>query len=485
MRRVYKILPILFLAAAPAAMAQPQETESGQKTIAPAVMPDSDGASCVNLTLSQCQELALRHSNTVLNAGLDVAAAKARKQEAVAEYFPKVSATAMAFYAFDPMLELELTDIIGDSPFATGLNEMLNQYAAQYGFSPMYSTLKKGVAAHVSVMQPVFAGGRIVTGNKLARLGMDAASLQQNISLRNVAEDVESGYWQIVSLENKLECLEDVQDMLDTLYRDVMSASDAGLALETDMLQVRLKMNQVKSSGTQLRNGLKLAKMNFFNMIGLEYNPYSTFSQDSLPRLDDIRLTDEISELLPPENYYRAAEDVAVSQAETKLLDLSVESKRLEKRMALGEALPQIGVGVTYGYNNLIDKGSMNGLVFGMVQIPISDWGKTSRKMQRLDAEMQKAENDRLYLQRQLVLQVHKLWLDLTASWEKLQVSEENADMAGALMRQMQDQYSAGMVAVSDLLQAQTQFTQAESDLLDCQIAYRNALQAYLDRTEQ
>ena len=95
MRRVYKILSILFLAAAPAAMAQSQETESGQKMIAPAGMPDADDASFVNLTLSQCQELALRHSNTVLNAGLDVAAAKARKQEAVAEYFPKVSATAM------------------------------------------------------------------------------------------------------------------------------------------------------------------------------------------------------------------------------------------------------------------------------------------------------------------------------------------------------------------------------------------------------
>ena len=178
------------------------------------------------------------------------------------------------------------------------------------------------------------------------------------------------------------------------------------------------------------------------------------------------------------------AEDVAAGLEETKLLDLAVESKRLEKRMALGEALPQIGVGVTYGYNNVIDKGSMNGLVFGMVQIPLSDWGKTARKMQRLDAQMQKAENDRLYLQRQLVLQIHKLWLDLTASWEKLQVSEENADMAEALMTRMHDQYSAGMVAVADLLQAQTQFAQAESDLLDSRIEYRTALQAYLDRTE-
>ena len=471
------ILALLFLAAAPAAIAGTAPADSLSAAV-------EDGNRTVTLTLEQCRELALQNSRDILNASLDVEAAKAQKQEAVAEYFPKVAVTAIAFYAFDPLLELGITDIIGNSEFAENLNNTLTQLATQYGFSPVYSTLKKGVSANVSVMQPVFAGGRIVTGNKLAKLGIEAAGLQQSISLRTTVEDVESAYWQIVSLENKLDCLSDVRTMLDTLYRDVLSASDAGLALETDLLQVRLKMNEVKAGEVQLKNGIRLAKMNFFNSIGVEYNPYSTFSGDGAPGLDDIRLTDDISDISAPQEYYRPAEEVAADQEETKLLDLSVESKRLEKRMALGEALPQIAVGATYGYNNVIDKGSMDGLVFGMIRIPLSDWGKTARKMQRLDTQMQKAENDRLYLQRQLVLQVHKLWLDATAAWEKLLVAEESCDMAEALMKQMEAKYSAGMAAVSDLLQAQTQFTQAEADLLDCRIAYRTALRAYRDKAE-
>ena len=128
----------MILAAAPAAIAQ----SSGvfEETPVSPSMASSD-VRTVNLTLEQCRELALQNNTAVLNAGLDVAAARARKQEAVAEYFPKVSVTAMAFYAFDPMLELELTDIIGDSPFAVGLSNTLNQYAQQYGFSSIYSTL--------------------------------------------------------------------------------------------------------------------------------------------------------------------------------------------------------------------------------------------------------------------------------------------------------------------------------------------------------
>ena len=264
----------------------------------------------------------------------------------------------------------------------------------------------------------------------------------------------------------------------------MLSASGAGLALETDLLQVRLKINELKAGRIRLENGLKMAKMNYFNSIGVEYNPYTTFGQSSAPSLDNIRLTDDIAGFESPEYYYRDVEDVAASQEETRLLDLSVESKRLEKRMALGEALPQIAVGASYGYNNVIDKGAMNGLVFGMVQIPLSDWGGTARKLQRLDAQMQKAENDREYLGRQLVLQVHKLWLDLNAAWEQLQVSLENRDMSRSLMEQMRVQYDAGMVSVSEFLQTETAYAQAESELLDSQIAYRTALRAWLDKSD-
>ena len=450
--------------------------------------PDSAGTAplpSLELTLEQCIDLAMQNNSSVLNAGLDVAAARAQKQEAVAEYFPKVSVNALAFYAFDPLLELEISDILGESDFTSTIQNMLDTYASQYGFSSYYSTLKKGVSASVSVVQPVFAGGRIITGNRLARIGLEAAELQQKIELRTTAEEIESGYWQILSLEEKLRCMDEVGTMLDTLYRDVLSASGAGLALETDLLRVRLKINELNSGRTRLKNGLRLAKMDFFNSIGVRYNPYSTFNCDSVPYIDDIRLADNIPELKSPDNYYRTAEEVAAAQEETRLLELSVESKCLEKRLAIGETLPQIAVGASYGYNNVIDKGSMNGLVFGMVQIPISDWGKTARKIQRLDAQVRKAENDRDYLHRQLVLQVHKLWMDLTAAWEQLQVSGENADMTRTLLSQMQAQYSAGMVPVSDLLQVQTLYAQAESDLLDRKIAYRNALAAYLGKINQ
>ena len=435
------------------------------------------------VSLEQCQEMAIEHNPYILNSRLDILAAQARKREALAEYFPKVSVNALAFYAFDPILEIGLTDIMGDNDFANNLNSLLEGFAAQYGFNTQYSTLKKGMTATVTAMQPVFAGGRIVNGNKLAALGKEAAQLQHEIQLRTTSEDVEKGYWQVVSLEEKMKTLDQMQGLVDTLYRDVNAAVQAGLATENDLLQVKLKKNEIRSGKIRVRNGIRLAKMNLFNSIGLEYNPYSTIRNDSVPYIDDILLSDRLTDLSAPDAYYMPEEEAAARQAESRLLDLSVRSKQLEKKMTVGETLPQIGVGASYGYGNIIDKGQMNGAVFASIQIPLSDWGKTARKMQRYDYQIQKAENEKDFLNAQLILQVRQLWLDLTASWEQLLVARESVETAQSSVYQLESYYRAGMSPLSDLLQAQSQLQECSNEYIDQCIAYRTALQAYLDRT--
>lgn len=444
----------------------------------------ADGRTALSrsLSLEECRSLAVENNADVRNAALDVMAARAQKQEALAEYFPKVSVTAFTFYAFNPMLEIGVTDILGKSDFSYNLQNMINSLASSYGFDPVYSTLKHGVTAGVSVMQPVFAGGRIVSGNRLAALGVEAAGLQQNITRRKTAEEIEKNYWQVVALEEKMKTLDQMQTLLDTLYKDVSSACAAGLVTDNDILQVKLKQNELRSGKIQLKNGIRLSKMLLFNSIGVEYNPYSTIEDDTVPYIDDIVLSDRPDSLLPPGYYYRPEEEIAASQDESRLLEISVQAKKLEKRMALGETLPQIGIGASYGYTDLINDGRMNGAVYAMVQIPISDWGKTSRKVQRYDYQLQKAQNQQEYLNAQLVLQIRKLWLDLESSWEQMAVAQESVRTAEASVRDLKAYYDAGLSPLSELLQAQTQLREAADDYTEQSIGYAMALQAYLDR---
>lgn len=445
------------------------------------LLPVAATAQEVTLTLEKCKDMALQNDPSVRNAHLDVLAAGAQKQEAFSEYFPKVSLNAFGFWSLSPLLEVGIKDIIGENELSEVLGALIESASQQYDFSPIYKALKTGYVASLSAVQPLYAGGRVVAGNKLASLGVEAARLKQEIALRDNEASVESEYWQVVSLEEKLSTVTVLSQLLDTLHKDLSSAVQAGLAVQTDLMQLELKQSELKSGMVQLKGGIRLAKMNLLNSIGQDYC-FLPANADSLkPFIDDIVFADRLDDLLPPQEYYIPEEQLAEGMSENQLLDLSVKAKKMEKRMALGEALPTVGVGASYNYSRTINERA-NGTVFAIVQIPISDWGKVSRRVQRMDYQMQKASNDRDYLSSQLLLQVRQLWLGLTVAWDKMMVAQETMDLAQKTVDQLTGRYEAGLVPMSELLQAQTILRQSTEAYIDSQIEYSAALTAYQSR---
>lgn len=444
-------------------------------------LPLFASAQKVSLTLSDCKEMAVQNDPYVRNAHLDVLAARAQKQEAFAAYFPTVGMNAFGFWSLNPMLEIGVKDIFGETDFSDKLSAIVDVAADQFGFSPIYSTLKTGCVASVSAMQPLYAGGRISAANRLASLGVEAAKVQQDIRLRDNEQSVETGYWQVVSFEEKLQTVSVLSQLLDTLHKDLSSALEAGLAVQTDMMQLELKQSELKSGLVQLKGGIRLAKMNLLNSIGQEYCLLPDLADSLKPHIDDIVFADRLDNLLPPQEYYVPEEEMAASMDESRLLDLSVQAKKEEKRMALGEALPTVGLGASYNYSKTINQ-RFNAAAFAVIQIPISDWGKVSRKVQRVDYQMQKAANERDYLTSQILLQVRQLWLELTVAWDRMMVARETMDMAQKTTDQLMESYNAGLVPLSEVLQSQTVLRQAAEEYIDCQIGYSQALTAYQSR---
>lgn len=438
----------------------------------------------LRLTLEECREMALQNNSSAVGAALDLEAARYQKQEAFAEYFPRVSAMGFGFWAFDPLLEIGVKDIFGNNDFSNNLQGLIDSYAPMYGLPTSYTTLSRGYLAGVSVMQPIFAGGRIVNGNRLAALGVEAAGLQQEVQRRSTSDEIEGYWWQVVSLQEKRELLAGSKEFVDTLFRDVTAAYEAGLVTEDELLQVKLARNELLSNEVQLDNGLKLAKMNLLNSIGQSYTVISANASEERPYIDSIVLADEVGLPGPPEAYYADEESIAASMEETRLLELQVEAAELQKKMALGEALPQLAVGATYGYYDFTGKGDFNGLAFATVQIPISDWGKTGAKMKRLQTQVDKAASQRDYLQSQIILGVRQSWVELNSAWSQYQLALDSEAAAEASFGRVERNYEAGMVTIAELLQSQTSLRQASDKRADALNSYRQALRKWLELAE-
>lgn len=422
----------------------------------------------LELSLEDALSAARQNEVQIKNARLDLQASQYQKQEAFAEYFPRVSAMALGFYAVNPMLEIGITDILGDNDFAWGVQQKAQELAGVYGINTTYTAFKSGYTTSLSLMQPLYAGGRIVNGNRLASLGVEASELQLKMQVRKTEEQIEKDWWEIASLEDKIENLEYMDLTLETLYSQLKDAVSSGLSAESELYQLELARTELKAGLKKARHGVRLLKLNLLNTIGADYEC-----------LDSVIFVRSELEVGTPESYYLDPEEILGNMEESKLLELQVRAKKLEKKMSIGECLPQLALGATAGYSDFYDKPRFNTIAFATVQIPLSDWGKTSRKAKRLETEIQKAENQRDFLGAQLRLLVDKQWMELDAAYEQWQVKQQSLESSRKLYDYAAANYSAGLIPLQDLLQAESQYRKACSENTDALIEYRNAIVAY------
>lgn len=422
----------------------------------------------VSLSLDDCIILSESNNPYIKNTYLDVQSARFQKKEVFAEYFPHMSFRMIGISSYDYFIDIVLGPELGKMARDTEMGGF-----TKYGFN---STL--------TLLQPLYAGGRIKAGNKLAQAGIKAAELKHKVNLREKREAIEKSYWEIVALEEKRNTIKHLDELLNILYRDVTSALNAGVVTESDLMLVKMKMNELKSGKIKLEGGLKLLKMNLFNAIGQEYSLVNGVADSLKPHIDKIILSDRLSSLLPPSEYYIPEEEFAAGVTETELLEVMVEAKKLEKKLALGEYLPAAGIGVSYGYSSFTSS-NFNAIGLATISIPISNWGKGSQKLKRLDNEIKKAVNEKEYLTSQLLLQARQLWLNLNVAWEQMKVAEENLNLAEKTVYDQMSRFNAGLIPISDVLMNQTTLFEATENLIEKQIEYSKALTAYNGRKIQ
>lgn len=418
----------------------------------------------LNLSVQNCIEMALENNIELKNSQLEINKARATKNEARAEYFPTVSAQALAFDALNPMFSFGIEDI-DNAQLRQILYTLYAEYGANMGLDKEYSFVQNGVMLNAMVTEPIYAGGRIRNGNKLAQLGIEASETQTKIKEDEVRLQTETLYWQIVALQEKVATLDQLDRLLDTLDKDLSGAIEAGLAMPTDQYKLRVKQNESQLNRKKLTDGITLLKMALAQYIGADWQT--------------MTLTDTLGLETEPTAYYQVAADAVALRNESHLLDLSLQAESLKKKMTLGEALPSLLVGGSANYNTVFENSKPNAMVFAVLQVPITDWHKTSFKLKKHDLDAQKAENTRRDLTEKMEMQTNQAWFNLEQSWLRINMAQTALSDADANLKITEDYYEAGLMALSDVLEAQTLLKQSRDELTDSRVEYRINLVTY------
>ena len=398
--------------------------------------------------LADCRQMAIENNRKIKTSQLEIKAAQEEKKNAFTNYFPSVSATGMGFKANDPMVSMNM------------------------GGASM-NLLEDGWAGAVTLTQPIFTGGKIIYGNKMARLGIDMNEQQVRLSENDVLLQTESLYWELISLYEKMNTIEILDEQLVTLRKDVEASFEAGLITLNDVLQVKLKQNELKSNQVNLQNGISLCKMYLCQQMGLD--------QDHSEELSI--LVPDMNHVAPPADFYVNHREALFNRAESRLLEKNVEASRLQTKIKRADYLPVVAVGGTYYQQNMLDKWEGNSAMFVSVSIPMSNWwgGSHAIKKQRINeqiAHYNKAEGEE-----QLLLQMQRVRNELDNSYKQIQIANESIGQSTENLRLNNDYYRAGIVNLSDLLDAQTLLQQSRDKYVDAYADYQKKRFEYLQVT--
>ena len=425
------------------------------------------------LTLDSCLQLARQNNPALRKAQLDVRRAEEVKAQALTKYFPQIQATAFGFHALHPIVDVGIDDLRNESVREV-LSLLYAEFGEQLGLANNISLLQYGYVAGVTALQPVFAGGKIVAGNKLAKVGVEAAKLQADIAEREQLEATEESFWLVYGLQQKQQILNEAMLLIDTLYESVNAAVKAGLALPADLTQVTVRRDEIARKQMQLQSGLRLAKRALALAIGWE-------SADSLELAEqDVA----VEPMLPG--------DSTAQTAEHQLLALQVRAAELERKMVLADALPQLAVGANYSYSqwqaNILQDGlrskTGNGALFVTLQVPITNWWETGHKLREKRYALEQAQIDAEYFGSQLNMRTQQAYDQVMEAEALLHLQERMVEHAQEACEQALANYEAGRATIIELLQAQMERTQAEVDLTDAQIGYKVQMQRYKDLVE-
>ena len=419
------------------------------------------------LTLEECRNLAIQNNKELQISGEKIKMADNEKKAAFTKYFPQLSADGAYMWN---QKDINLLDM---GALSSSLSSSLGGLAQL----PMIQHLMSGVndmqhldvqniwVGNVSLVQPVFMGGKIVNYNQITKFAKQLAESMNNLQLQDLIYKTDETYWQVISLVNKKKLADAYVDLLRKMDSDVTAMIYEGVATEADGLSVKVKLNEAEMAQTKVENGLALTRMLLAQICGLSLE-------------EDLSLADEKLDNFPVETTQASADlnEAFMNRNELRSLDLATKIYKRKERIALAEMLPNVALAANYFVTNPnVFNGFKNDFagmfnVGVMVKVPLSGWWEGTYRRNSAKAETRIKTLEWQDAREKIELQVNQSVYKVNEAGKKLIASSRNMENAEENLRRANFGFEEGVIPALNLMEAQTAWVSARSSLIDAQI---------------
>jgi len=403
------------------------------------------------LTLEESVSVALKNSRVINIAREGARGAEARKREAITGFLPKFSTS----YSY------------------TRLNEEPSFYFPGYptAIPPIPGgDLVTGTINNynwvIEARQPLFAGGGILANYQASKIAEDAALVEQTAKSQDVVQDVKIAYYNILRAQRLLDTSRRSVEMLAAHRNVAENFYRVGLIPKNDLLQSEVALANGKQALIRAQNAVDLTKSRLNTILKRElFSPVEVVDV-----LDYQPLNLSLQDCLEMARQHRP---------ELKIFALKAEQAGKMVRAAQSEFFPSVSLignytrfGDTPSVSGTDYKEMENWQVMAVASWNFWEWGKTKFRVDAGRAMENQAIDQTKELNDQVALEIKNAYLLLQEADSQITVSQKVIDQAEENFRISEARYQERVARSTEVLDAQTLLTKAESE-------YANALADY------
>ncbi len=454
-------------------------------------------ASAETLTLEDCRQKALDYNKSLVSSRLLIQKQEYELKAMKTNFLPNFKVYAADFYNTGKITPN--SDFAG--VFAGGIANA-KSVLASLAANPLYTPLVAGLqsiaqgfaipedmlelkignvfAAGVSVVEPLYAGGKITAGYKMNKVGVSMARSKVRLTEQEVILNTDQAYVLCIKAKEMGDVARSYKTLLEELQKNVESAVRHGMRTKNDVLKVQVKLNEAELNIVKADNAYRLAQMNLAQIVGLPLTQRIDVTTDGIYiPIDNATVNGQRS----------MVNDLSLDisqRPEYDLLNDKTEMARLQVKLTRSEFLPNLAVFGSYGYVNgvkflgerLLKNGSAT--VGVILKIPLFHFGEWQHKVRSAKASYQISQMEQEDLNEKMQLELLQAANLVQESALEVSITNKSVEQAEENMRMSRKQYDVGVEPLSDYLEAQTLWQQACASAVDARCNYLLSYTKYL-----
>lgn len=408
------------------------------------------------LTLKDAINYALENKADAKKAKLSVENSEYQIQEVRARALPTIAATGGITY--NPILQLSAID----------LGAFTGQPGAGVQLVPF--GLAWSSTAGVNLTQTLFDQS-VFTGLKAAKTTREFYKINAQLTDEQVIERVANNYYNVYVQRQKLSVIDSTYKNTEKVRNVIKGQFDNGLARKIDLDRMNVNLSNIKTQRQQLINAVEQQENTLKFYMGMPIQTIITIP-DTEFKVTPLNLND--------------APDVTV-RTEYKLLKKQEELYILQKKNVIADYYPKLTLTAGYNYIGqgpefpLFAKPSDNVYwsdysTIGLnLRVPIFNGFATRSKVRQATIDIQENEEDIKDTKLSLDLAFQNAATQIKNSLITIDNQKENVQLAQDVMSDTQNNYQNGLATLTDLLDAETSYIEAQNNytsaLLDFKLA--------------